>query len=111
MGFIIVAIMALTIIYGLFGIRVIRPAKVSLKWRIFLWTVLFIFYTVMPLAIFFRFKAPHSIATIPLAWLVFVSFGFFTLAFPALLVRDASFIIIRFARGLMALPRLLGTRT
>ena len=103
MGFIIVAIIALTIIYGLFGIRVIRPAKISLKWRILLWTVLFIFYAVMPLAIIFRFKAPHSPATIPLSWFAYVSFGFFTLTFPALLFRDASLIICRFARGLMAL--------
>ena len=82
MGFLIAAITALTLIYGLFGIRVIRPARVGLKWKVLLWTVLFVFYAVMPIAMIFRFNAPHSPIAIPLSWGAYVSFGFFTLTFP-----------------------------
>jgi uncharacterized protein len=105
MGFIVVAITALTLIYGYFGLRIIKPAAFSLKWKISLWAVLSIFYVAIPLAMIFRSNAPLSPVRIPLSWFAFVSFGFFTLTFSALLFRDASLIVCRFAKALVALVR------
>ena len=107
MGFVTAAITALTIIYGLFGMRIIRPARIDRHWKILLWTVLFIFYAAMPLAIILHFKAPHSAVTTPLFWFAFVSFGFFALTFPAILFRDASLGLWRFARALVDRARRL----
>jgi predicted MPP superfamily phosphohydrolase len=105
MGFLIVAITALTIIYGYFGIRTIRPAAFGLKWKIILWAVLSVFYAAIPLAMTFRFRAPDSPVTILLSWFAFVSFGFFTFTFSALLFRDAALIVCRSARAVAALVR------
>ena len=105
MGFVIVAISTLTLIYGLVGIRIIRPAKVGLKWKILLWSVLLAFYTAIILAIVLRFKAPHSPVTIPIFWFGFVSFGFLTLTFPFLLFRDVVLLISAWVRALVAWTR------
>ena len=107
MGFFIIVIAVLTFIYGFIGLRVIQPAKVSRKWKIFLWAALFVFYAAMPLVMFLRFNAPDHPVNRPLSWFAFLSFGFFTLTFAALLVRDFSFIICWFARGAAALARRL----
>ncbi|WDP85383.1 MAG: metallophosphoesterase [Desulfobacter sp.] len=95
MYFFIAAILALTLIYGLFGIRVIRPARVNPRLKALLWALLSICYLALPIAVFFRFNTPDSPVSIPLSWFAYVSFGFFTLTFAAILLRDSLFFIFK----------------
>lgn len=101
MGFIIAAVSALTFIYGLFGVRIIQPARIGAGLKCVFWALLSILYGAVPLAIIIRFKAPDSPAAIALSWIAYVAFGFFTLAFPLLLSRDVSLWFFRVSSWLV----------
>ncbi len=88
MTFLLAVLTTLTLIYGYFGLRIIRPAKIDLKWKISLWVGLLVFYAATPAAFITRYRMPDSPLAIPLAWFAYVSFGFFTLTFAALFARD-----------------------
>lgn len=105
MRFIIAAIASLTLIYGYFGVRVIRPAKLAVPWKIAFWLLLSLFFTAPPLAIVLRYEMPGNPAAVPVSWLAYLSFGFFTLAFVGLVLRDSLLLFLRATRGMAALVR------
>ncbi|THB75645.1 MAG: metallophosphoesterase [Desulfobacteraceae bacterium] len=93
MMFLIIAILALTLIYGLFGIRILRPARLGRKIKILGWATLSVCYAALPMALVFRFNWPDNPMTIPLSWFAYATFGFFTLTFCAILLRDGILVI------------------
>ena len=102
MHFLVAAMAALTLIYGYVGRRIIQPARLNLKWKAALCAVLLIFYAAAPLAIGLRFRMPDHPATLPLAWCAYLTFGFFTLTFAALVLRDILFMGVEFTKGVVA---------
>jgi len=103
MGFIIVAVSALTLIYGYTGLRLFRPARLSRNWKISLWGILFLLYIALPIAIYFRHQNPDGLLVIPLSWFAYLTFGFFTLTFAALFLRDISLMLYWCGKGLISM--------
>lgn len=105
--FFLAAVASLALIYGYFGIRIIRPSRLDRKWKIVLWAVLAVTCATLPLAIALQHGAPDNPITIPVSWFAYLTFGFFTLNFAGLLLRDMLFFVIDALQPLFARIRRL----
>lgn len=79
--------------YGYIGWRLIIPAAFSTPVNIILWAVLVVSLLLPFLPIMLRFRGTGGFAVDTLAWIGYLSFGFFTLLFAVLLTRDVIFLL------------------
>ncbi len=73
----------------------IAPLKLKRKWRVCLWGALIFCLAALPLAMVARYRFPgHCLAPF-LAWFAYIAFGFITLIFPGILIRDAGLVVLK----------------
>ena len=89
----IAVILSLTVIYGYVGVRLILPTSLDRGWKSVLWALVLLFFAAPFLAIFLRSKMPTDLIATIVSWIAYLSFGFFTLTFAVLLLRDALLLI------------------
>jgi uncharacterized protein len=88
MGFFIIVITFLTIIYGYIGLRLLLPPQFSMSVQVILWAVLVISLLMPIVYITFRFTGFKPFWSDAFAWVAYVLFGFFSLVFAFLVARD-----------------------
>ncbi|MEW5794955.1 MAG: hypothetical protein AB1772_01215 [Candidatus Zixiibacteriota bacterium] len=93
MGFFVVVILALTLVYGYIGWRMIVPATFSLPVSLLLWALIVALLILPFVPIFTRMQGSHPFWADPLAWAAYLSFGFMTLLFAFLIAKDVSFLV------------------
>ena len=93
MIFLFVVIIVLSLMYGYIGWRLIIPAAFSTPVNIILWAVLVVSLILPFLPIMLRFRGTGGFAVDALAWIGYLSFGFFTLLFAVLITKDLIFLL------------------
>jgi len=86
--FFIVVIAILCLMYGYIGWRLIIPAVFSLTVNIALWVILAVSAILPFLPIMLRFRGTGGFWVDTLAWIGYLTFGFFTLLFAFVITKD-----------------------
>ena len=86
--FLITAVLVIGMIYGFFGFRIIRPLPLGAGWKTGLWTMVVFCFAALILAVITRYRLPDHWVTSPLSWVAYTCFGFITLIFPGIIVKD-----------------------
>lgn len=103
--FFITAVLVTGFIYAFFGFRIISPLSIGLKWKTGLWTILLICFASLITVMITRHRpAAHGITPV-LYWIAFTGFGFTTLIFPVLVVKDVCMGIYLLIRKLLSIAR------
>ena len=85
--FFITAVFILILMYGYSGYRVIVPLPLGTRWKIGLWAILLLGFS----ALIYTVTARHrpGLQVIPqLSWAAYICFGFITLVFPWIVIKD-----------------------
>ncbi|MFZ5979053.1 MAG: metallophosphoesterase [Candidatus Zixiibacteriota bacterium] len=109
--FFIIVILIFSLMYGYIGWRIIVPAAFSLPVNLLLWGLLLFF---LVLLFFPYFARPLGLEGAPvniIAWVGYLSFGFLTLLFALLVVKDLSMLLYTGAQKIMTLFHLIGDST
>jgi len=86
--FFIISTSIFGLVYFYIGYRLIKPAPFQ-KWqKRLLWSGLLILPLFLPLSFFLRFLVNNSIFTDLIAWIAYISMGFFSLLFVFLFSKD-----------------------
>jgi len=85
----ITAVLATGLIYAFSGVRIIRPLSLDAGWKTGLWAILVFCFVALISAVITRYRLPGHWATPLLSWIAYTSFGFITLIFPGILLKDA----------------------
>ncbi len=93
MRFLIAVILSLSIIYGYVGFRLVQPAGLARGLKIFFWGLVLLFFAAPFLSIFLRSKMPTDSISMIVSWIAYLSFGFFTLIFAVLVIRDGLLLV------------------
>ena len=102
MNFIVFLLIALSILYGYIGIRIILPLRHGLGAKLGLFFVLTIFLFLPPLSIYLRVNDIENRFAELISWSGYLTMGYITLTFTLLLMKDtglATFGIARFIRS------------
>ncbi len=91
--FLIVVITILSLMYGYIGWRLIVPAAFSVPVNVLLWGALLIFVALPFVAAIARFRGIDGIWIDIAAWVGYFSFGFLTILFAFVIVKDLIFIL------------------
>ena len=103
--FFLVVIIVLSVMYGYVGWRLIVPAAFSFSMNLLLWSLLVLLF-ILPFAhAILRSRGVSGIWMDIIAWIAYLGFGFFTLAFAVIFARDIVYLIIT---GMLKLIRLGG---
>ncbi len=94
MIFLIVVIAVLSLMYGYIGWRLIVPAAFSLPLNIILWGALVVLVILPFLPIIMRINGVEGSAVDIAAWIGYLSFGFLTLLFALIVIKDLSLLSI-----------------
>ncbi len=86
--FLITAVSTLLLIYGFSGYRIIRPLPVSTKCKTGLWMLLASCLAALIFTVIARHRFPGHWASPLLPWIAYTCFGFMTLIFPGILLKD-----------------------
>ncbi len=86
--FLLITLGILTLVYGYTGWRLITPAKLSTSRKAVSWSMLIFFLLVAPTPLVFRANGVEGTWLDLLAWLGYLSLGFFSLVFPLLIALD-----------------------
>jgi predicted MPP superfamily phosphohydrolase len=92
--FLLIAIAILALMYGYVGWRLIIPAALPLHWNILLWGILVITFFLPFIPVLTRFRGAGSLWLDILAWIGYLSFGFFTLLFAFLVAKDIIMLLV-----------------
>ena len=98
--FFITAVLITGFIYAFFGFRIIRPLSIDMKWKTGLWAMLLFCFAAFITVMFTRHRVADHGITPALYWIAFTGFGFTTLIFPVLVVKDLCMGIYHLARKL-----------
>ncbi len=93
--FIITALLILSCLYGFSGFRIIAPLRLKKRWQVCLWGGLVFCLAALPFSIMARHRIPGHFLTPFLSWFAYIVFGFITLLFPAILLRDAFLVMVQ----------------
>ncbi len=91
--FLIVVIAVLSLMYGYIGWRLITPASFSTPINILLWGIIVIALILPFLLVILRFRGVDGNSLDIVAWIAYFLFGFMTLLFAVLLVKDFGYLI------------------
>jgi predicted MPP superfamily phosphohydrolase len=107
LGFFLIVLATLSLIYGYIGWRLITPIHLGAPWTAILWIVI-IFFAVLPfIPIIFRINGVENTAVDVMSWLGYLSLGFFSLVFAILVVRDVVWFVIWGGQKVVHLARSL----
>ena len=81
MIFFLIAIVIFTSMYGFIGWRIIVPASLVPPWNMIAWGILIVFMLLPPISIAFRVYGIDNTLSNILAWIGYMSLGFFLLVF------------------------------
>ncbi|KPK88168.1 hypothetical protein AMJ80_11360 [bacterium SM23_31] len=88
MIFFLIAIVIFTSMYGFIGWRIIVPASLVPPWNMIAWGILIVFMLLPPVSIAFRVYGIDNTLSNILAWIGYMSLGFFLLVFSLIVMRD-----------------------
>lgn len=94
MIFFIVSFSILTLIYSYIGWRIIVPAKLSVSLNVTLWVTLIVIMLIPWMSIFLRMYGYEGFFTDLLAWIGYLSLGFFSIVLTFLVARDIVLLIM-----------------
>ncbi|MEW6411934.1 MAG: metallophosphoesterase [Candidatus Zixiibacteriota bacterium] len=94
MSFFLVVILVLSLMYGYVGWRFIVPAAFSTPVNILVWGLLIVLLVLPFMPVVFRFNNIEGEWTNIIAWIGYLSFGFFTLLFAIVFLRDVAYALI-----------------
>ncbi|MBN2225954.1 MAG: metallophosphoesterase [candidate division Zixibacteria bacterium] len=110
--FILIAIFVLALMYGYIGWRIIVPADFGLPTTIILWGIVAVFWALPIVTAAFRFSGTSNGLIDVLAWIGYLGFGFFTLLFAILVVKDVILLVSTGVHRLLQVAgNLFGTPT
>jgi uncharacterized protein len=104
MYFILLLLIALSILYGYIGIRVILPLRHNVNTKLGLFCILVIFLLLPPLSILFRVHDIENRFAEILTWSGYLTMGYITLSVTLLFMKDtglATFGLFRFFREMI----------
>nr|WP_321404656.1 metallophosphoesterase [uncultured Desulfobacter sp.] len=101
--FFITAVLITGFIYAFFGFRIIRPLSINVKWKTGLWVMLLFCFASFITVMFTRHRFTDHGITPALYWIAFTGFGFATLIFPVLVVKDICMGIYHLAQKLLSI--------
>ena len=106
--FLITAVLTLLLIYGFSGYRIIRPLPVSARWKTGLWVMLGLSLAALIFTVIARHRFPGDWVSPLLPWTAYICFGFMTLIFPGILLKDIGVAVYRLAHMVLSRCRLPG---
>ncbi len=92
MIFFIIVIVVFALMYGYIGWRLIIPAAFGLPVNILLWSLLAVLLILPFLPVFARNQGEPNLLMDVIAWIAYISFGFMTLLFAVLVIKDLVFL-------------------
>ncbi len=98
MSFFVIVIAVLTLMYGYVGWRLIVPAAFSLPVNILLWITLGVLLILPFLPVATRLHSSNSGWANLIAWVAYLTFGFITVLFAFLVVRDILLLLVFLAQ-------------
>ncbi len=103
MNFILFLLIALSILYGYTGFRVIVPLRYKLATKLGLVCLLIVFLLLAPLSIFLRVHGIENRFAEFISWSGYLTMGFITLSFTLLFMKDTGLVtfgIVHFVRSI-----------
>ncbi len=94
MSFFVVVIVVLSLMYGYIGWRMITPAAFGFPVNLILWAIVAICLALPFLPVILRLRNAEGVWIDILAWVGYLSFGFFTLLFAFLFSKDIIMLLI-----------------
>jgi len=101
--FFITAVLVTGFIYAFFGFRIIRPLSINAKWKTGLWAMLLLCFASLMIVMITRHRFANHGLTPALYWVAFTGFGFTTLIFPVIVVKDLCMGIYHLTRKLLSI--------
>jgi uncharacterized protein len=98
MNFILFLLIALSILYGYIGIRVIVPLRYGLAAKLGLVCLLILFLLLPPLSIFLRVHDIENRFAEFISWSGYLTMGYITLTFTLLVMKDTGLVTFGLAR-------------
>jgi uncharacterized protein len=98
MNFILFLLIALSILYGYIGIRVIVPLRYGLAAKLGLVLILILFLMLPPFSIFLRVHDIENRFSEFISWSGYLTMGYITLTFSLLFMKDTGLVTFGFAR-------------
>jgi uncharacterized protein len=98
MHFVLLLLIALSILYGYIGVRVIVPLRYGLAAKLVLGCVLILFLLLPPLSILFRMHDIENRFAEFISWSGYLTMGYITLTFTLLLMKDTGLVTFGFIR-------------
>jgi uncharacterized protein len=98
MNFILFLLIALSILYGYIGIRVIVPLRYGLAAKLGLVCLLILFLLLPPLSIFLRVHEIENRFAEFISWSGYLTMGYITLTFTLLVMKDTGLVTFGLAR-------------
>ncbi len=86
--FFIAAMLILSAGYAYMGFRLIVPAQLPAPWNSIAWAAIIIFLLIPPLTMYFQMKRVDNHWATVLMWVGYISMGFFSFLFTAVVIRD-----------------------
>ena len=99
MIFFLISFTVLSLVYTYIGWRIIVPARLSFSNKKIIWIVLILFMFTPFISILLRSNGIESFLSDMMAWIGYISLGFFLMVFTFLVIRD----IIRLLSGSLSL--------
>jgi len=101
--FFITASLVTGFIYAFFGFRIISPLSIDVKWKIGLWTILLLCFASLVTVMITRHRVDDHGITPALYWIAFTGFGFTTLIFPVIVIKDLCLGIYHLGQKLLSI--------
>ena len=92
--FFLIVIIVLAVMYGYVGWRLIVPAAFSFSINLLFWSLLVILFILPFVHAILRSRGVAGVWMDFIAWIAYLGFGFFTLAFAVILAKDVLFLTI-----------------
>jgi len=110
MNFILFLLIALSILYGYIGIRVIVPLRYGLAAKLGLVCLLILFLLLPPLSIFLRVNDIENRFAEFISWSGYLTMGYITLSFTLLFMKDTGLATFGIARFVHSIFKKLGNK-
>ena len=94
MIFFLIVISILILAHTYIGLRIIAPTKIRTVWKAVLWSILMLLMPLAPVYVVLRRYGPGSPWSDVLAWIAYLSLGFFGFLVVFLIIRDMIFLTV-----------------
>jgi len=87
-SFFFVAIGIFTVLYSFIGWRMLSPFNLSQPWKSLIWTGVYVAAALPVVSIVMRFRQIETVVNDGVSWLAFISFGFVSILFIFVVLKD-----------------------